>query len=178
MGLKVGGSWYDEALEREGVWLNIARGGAGYVTWADDEIGPWGDEQPEDAEVGRVRVARWENPEHRRMMETLLRRNRRSIDADGLMPTQLRQRLENEAMAHTILKGVEAIDGVGPYTPEVGAKLLAADYEFREAIRQAAQTAARYADDSLDEDAEALGKSSSGGSTGASSGAKSGTKKA
>ena len=103
----------DPALEVEGVWRDLPRG-------------------------GKVKVARWQNTEFSRLMRTKYKANRDLLDGEDELSDKIGQDVMVEVMAVTILKDVSGIGHKGKliqkYTPEIGIELLKVK-DFREKIK-------------------------------------------
>jgi len=131
----------DPVAEVEGVWV---------------EIDP-------DAKA-RVKVARFNNPEHEKCLEKLRKpyRNMRSL------PKSIGDKIMNESMAEAILMGWENISLDGkkalPYSRENALKLLSDPemHDFRETVLSIALEAESYRKSSLE---EAAGNSPSASNT-------------
>ena len=86
----------------------------------------------------RVRVARFGNPRHERILERLRRPYRNILRAGGEIPREAQERITIEATAAAILldwEGVEERDGRPiPYSREAAVRLLGELKDFRNAV--------------------------------------------
>lgn len=152
----------------DGVWLFIHPHGGDYVTWgeADDadhrEIFGIAPDKP----LPRICVRRWMNPDQRAFQRKAFQQYRRI----GKLPADLEERLNREAIAHTVLVGWERIatpgGAAGPYTTDLGTEALKADPIFQDAVIAAATEEQNFRTQALQEDAATLGKLLDGSSSG------------
>jgi hypothetical protein len=152
----------------EGVWLFIHPNGGAYVTWTSEKDEEYREVLGIEADkpLPRIQVRRWMNPAQASFQRKAFGKYRRI----GEIPESLEQRIQREAIAHTVLVGWERIatpkGGAQPYAPELGVEALKADPLFMDAVIAAAFEEQNFRDLATQEDADVLGKPSSGSSSG------------
>ena len=152
----------------EGVWLCIHPHAGDYVTWRDEEDAEHREifGIPEGKPLPRICVRRWLNPEHRAYQRKSFAKYRRLGD----LPPDLEDRLNREAVAHTILTDWERIatpgGDSGAYTPELGIEAMKGDPIFQDAVVAASTKEQNFRAAAIAKDAEDLGKPSGGSSNG------------
>ena len=140
--MRIGSMMTDEAKEEQGVRKDIGEGG-------------W------------IHVARWGNPNFRKMMDKLLEPYQRA-GGRGMRPVPDAEdrRMMAEVIAHTILLdfgGIKDLDGTTPeYSIEVAIRWLETASEFRKIVVKESQDVEAFLIAQRDDTATALGNESIG----------------
>lgn len=138
----------DENVEVDGAWIDLGDG-------------------------AKVKVARWGNPNHEKVIERLRRPYRSMIRSGRDLPKQVSDRIATESLAEAILLGWEGLlDRKGkaiPYSKENALNLLSdpALKDFRETISSIALQAETFRKESLETAAGNSKSTSDGESDGA-----------
>jgi len=135
----------DETAEREGVWVDMGDG-------------------------LKVKVARFNNPAHRKIVESLQKPYRNILRAGGRLPADVQEDIAIRSMAEAILLGWEGVtDEAGAplaYSAANAAKVLGDLRDFREQVAFLALEAETFRREALEE----AGKNSVPASPGTSNG--------
>lgn len=121
-------------------------------------------------DASRLKIAQWLNPQHKKYIQNALDPYQRALRT-GTMDPIVSERIEAEAIAHTILLDWENMEDGGvpvPYSVEQAARWLR-DPEiswFTEFVKEQSMNMKNFRDAVLDAEIESVGKPSNGNSTG------------